>query len=289
MIKVILSLEGFMELSFLELLRELMVLSTPEITFYEITGGNDKLPKAFLPQLEENIHYGQKVTKITQHKNQVTIDSVHTKISRPFKITSDLVIFTIPFSIMQFVEVEPRDSFSENKWKAIRELHYVGSTRTGIQFNKRFWESEGLYGGSTATDLPIVYSQYPSSRLGSSGPGVILASYTWGDDALIWDNLDTEHRLKYTMENLADIYGERIYKAFVTGMSFSWIRNPYSGGAFTMYKPEQIKELAPYISTPEGRVHFAGEHASTLHGWIQGAIESGIGVAHEVNDLPKTI
>jgi monoamine oxidase len=47
-------------------------------------------------------------------------------------------------------------------------------------------------------------------------------------------------------------------------------------------------ELSPYISTPEGRVHFAGEHASSTHAWIQGAIESGIHVAHEVNNLPRT-
>jgi monoamine oxidase len=55
-----------------------------------------------------------------------------------------------------------------------------------------------------------------------------------------------------------------------------------------MFKPEQATELAPYISSPEGRVHFAGEHASSSHGWIQGAIESGIHVAYEVNDLPTT-
>ena len=287
MIKVMLSLEGFMELSFLELVRELMVLFTPDMTFYEITGGNDKLPKAFLPQLKDNLHYGQRVTKVTQHPDWVTIDTVQSKISTPFQVTGDLAIFTIPFSVMQLVEVEPRDSFSENKWKAIRELHYVGSTKTGIEFRERFWESEGVYGGQSVTDLPIKYVQYPSHKLGSMGSGVILASYTWGDDALLWDSLSTNDRLKYTMKNLATLYDESIYNVFVTGMSFSWIRNPFSGGAFTMYKPNQIKELSPYISTPEGRVHFAGEHASSLHGWIQGAIESGIRVASEVNYRKK--
>src|SRR5699024_10491178 len=127
-----------------ELVRELMVLFTPDMTFYEITGGNDKLPKAFLPQLKDNLYYGQRVTKVTQYPNRVTIDTVQSKISTPFKVTGDLAIFTIPFSVMQLVEVEPRDSFSENKWKAIRELHYVGSTKTGIEFRERSWESEGV-------------------------------------------------------------------------------------------------------------------------------------------------
>lgn len=36
------------------------------------------------------------------------------------------------------------------------------------------------------------------------------------------------------------------------------------------------------------QVYFAGEHTSSTHGWIQGAIESGIRVAYEVNNLPKS-
>lgn len=111
MLKVILTLDGFSELSFLELLRELLILLVPNIRFYEITGGNDQLPKAFLPQLKDDIQYRQKVTKIVQHNDQVTIHSVHTEISEPFQITGDLAIVTIPFSVFQFIEVEPINCF----------------------------------------------------------------------------------------------------------------------------------------------------------------------------------
>jgi monoamine oxidase len=288
MIKSVLSLEGFPELSFLEMLRELTILFTPNIKFYEITGGNDQLPKAFMKELKDNILYGQKVRKIEQKRDQVIVHSVHTKILEPLQMAGDLVIVTIPFSILQFVEIEPRNSFSQNKWKAIRELHYVGSTKTGIQFKTRFWEKEGIFGGQTVSDLPIKYTQYPSHDLGTSGPGVVLASYTWEDDTIPWDSLSDEDRLEYTLRNLALIHGRQVYREFETGASHSWVRYPYSGGAFTMFKPEQITDLAEYIDKPEGRVYFAGEHASTTHGWIQGAIESGIRAAYEVNDLPKT-
>lgn len=44
--------------------------------------------------------------------------------------------------------------------------------------------------------------------------------------------------------------------------------------------------VSPYLSSPEGKVHFAGKHTALPHGWIQSAIESGIRVAHEINDLP---
>lgn len=285
MIKVFLAIEGLSELAFLDILRELMILFNPSIRFYEITGGNDQLPKAFLPQLEENILYGQQMTKIVQNNNQVTIHSIHTVSLKPIETTCDICILTIPFSILQFVEVEPRDSFSHNKWKAIRELHYVTSIKIGLQFKRRFWEEQGIQGGQTVSDLPIRFSYYPSHGIGKNESGVIVASYTWEDDAIPWDSLNEDNRIQQALKNLATIHGQEVYDEFVIGVSYSWAQNPYSGGAFALFKPEQETELSRSLSSPEGRVHFAGEHTSLPHGWIQAAIESGIRVAHEVNDL----
>ncbi len=286
MIKVFLAIEGLSELAFLDILRELMILFDPSIRFYEITGGNDQLPKAFLPQLEENILYGQQMTKIVQRNNQVTIHSIHTESLKPIETTCDICILTIPFSILQFVEVEPHDSFSHNKWKAIRELHYVTSIKIGLQFKSRFWEEQGIQGGQTVSDLPIRFSYYPSHGIGKNESGIIIANYNWEDDAIPWDSLNEENRIQQALENLATIHGQQVYDEFVTGVSYSWAQNPYSGGAFALFKPEQETELSRSLSSPEGRVHFAGEHTSLPHGWIQAAIESGIRVAHEVNDLP---
>jgi monoamine oxidase len=40
--------------------------------------------------------------------------------------------------------------------------------------------------------------------------------------------------------------------------------------------------LYEHIAAPEGRIHFAGEHTSLAHAWIQGAIESGLRAAWEI-------
>ena len=37
------------------------------------------------------------------------------------------------------------------------------------------------------------------------------------------------------------------------------------------------------IVRPEGRIHFAGEHCSLHHAWIQGALESGIRAAQAIH------
>ncbi|MFD5849923.1 flavin monoamine oxidase family protein [Cytobacillus oceanisediminis] len=287
-IKVLLGLEGFPELSFPAILRELLPLFSPDIHFYEVEGGNDKLPIAFLPQLKEDLYFGYQMTKIEQDPQQVTIHARHTLSQKPLTVSGDLAILTIPFSLLSFVEIVPRQSFSPNKWKAIRELHYVSSTKIGLQFKQRFWEREGLQGGKLMTDLPIRFAAYPSHLIGSSGSGIIMASYTWEDDTLSWDNLKEGDRIRNALDNLAVVHGNQVYEYFLTGASHSWSQYPFSGGAFSMFKPNQETELFPFIPVPEGRVHFAGDHTSLAPGWIEGAIQSGIRVAREVTDLPRS-
>jgi len=74
-----------------------------------------------------------------------------------------------------------------------REAH---STKILFQVRHRFWEDEdGIVGGATVTDLPIRRMNYPPSSTDTTR-GVLLASYTWGQDALQWGAMDPETRLE---------------------------------------------------------------------------------------------
>jgi monoamine oxidase len=65
-------------------------------------------------------------------------------------------------------------------------------------------------------------------------------------------------------------------------MSHSWAEHEFTSGAFAVFEPHQYNDLFPHIWNPEGRVHYCGEHTSTKHGWIEGAIESAIRVVQEI-------
>ncbi|MBU8729672.1 flavin monoamine oxidase family protein [Cytobacillus oceanisediminis] len=286
MIGVLLDLEAFMGMSFTEVLRELVIFTSPG-AYYEITGGMDRLPKAFLPQLKNDIHLHQKMTGIIQDTNSVTIQLTHQQTNEHSTITGDLAIITIPFSVMRFVNIEPFHSFSYFKRRAIRELNYMAATKIAIEFKSRFWEIAGQPGGKTITDQPIRFTYLPSHGIGTSGPAILIASYTWADEAHTWDSQPEEMRIQYALKNLADIYGNIVYSEFAAGASYSWALDPFASGGFSFFEPGQETELFPGIVSPAGRVHFAGEHASKTRTWIQGAIESGIRAAYEVNDLPK--
>ncbi len=58
--------------------------------------------------------------------------------------------------------------------------------------------------------------------------------------------------------------------------TYAWQRDPYTQGAYAVYRPGQWPVLRPRLQKPHQRVLFAGEHLSDAwQGFMEGAIESG--------------
>jgi monoamine oxidase len=74
----------------------------------------------------------------------------------------------------------------------------------------------------------------------------------------------------------------RIREQFEGGASKCWDSDEWSRGAYTWFKPGQMTSWLPQIARAEGRIHFAGEHASTDPGWMEGALESAERVVSEI-------
>ncbi|MFD5770704.1 flavin monoamine oxidase family protein [Streptomyces sp. NPDC127049] len=145
-------------------------------------------------------------------------------------------------------------------------------------------EAAGVIGGGSATDNPNRFAYQPSHPVEGSGGGVLLASYSWADDALKWDSFDDAERYPRALAGLAELYGQRV-EVFYTGVgrTQSWMRDPYAYGEASVLLPGQHTELFPHVRGPEGRLHFAGCHTSVKPAWIEGALESAVRVALEVH------
>lgn len=271
--------EAVMNSSFLELFRE--DAGNYYTNMMEINGGTDRLPHAFLPDLKENIRFGAKMIAIDQSLTDVTIH-YQTAAGR-FEETGDYAIITVPFPVLRHVEV--LQPFSRAKQRAIRQLHYDASAKILFQCRRRFWEEDdGIFGGGTITDLPIRNLYYPDHGR-ETGRGVILASYTWSEDAQRWGSLSPSDRIQQALENVALIHPQ-VTKEFEVGVSWMWHDDEFAGGAFALFDPGQQSLLHEEIIKPEGRIYFAGEHASLHHAWIQGAIESGLRTAISIHQSP---
>ncbi|WP_020389492.1 flavin monoamine oxidase family protein [Kribbella catacumbae] len=266
--------------SVVEQLREILGRAFEDMQ--EIAGGMDLLPNAFYQRLRRQVRLGAQVVAVDQNADHVT---VHYKTaSGTYAESGDYCICTVPFGVLRHLDFVPH--LSKGKYRAIRSLNYNPSTKILLQVRHRFWEQHHGTGGATPTDLPIRRIVYPSHAPADEERGVLLASYTWGQDAARWGALGPAERIALALKDVAKIHPE-VLREVEGGASHAWYNDPYAVGAFALFEPGQETALHGDIVRPEGRIHFAGEHTSLWHAWIQGALESGTRAAAAIHEAPE--
>ena len=111
----------------------------------------------------------------------------------------------------------------------------------------------------------------------------MLASYTWGQQARRLAALPHRDRAALALRHLARVHPELGEAQTVRRTaSWSWDDHRWSSGAFAWFLPGQHSALYRDVVAPEGRILFAGEHASLSHTWMQGAFESALRAVREI-------
>jgi monoamine oxidase len=286
------------------------------INTYRIQGGNVNLPFAFYQSFQSvsppgchnipptalgNVTYkaGHCVTGIYQsdYRNKVVVKYTNNTEGNDVADIFDYVICAIPFSTLRNVEIKP--FFSNMKMQAILEFNYIDAQKSLFLCNRRFWERNTDYGnmigGISFTDLPIESIIYPSDHNLCQGepscspeePGVLVAAYPLAQNATRLGGMSEPERYEVTRQNVEEVHG--LPRGFLTSIvecykSVHWNCEPHYRGAFAGALPGQKKLFAYEMQQPEfnNRVYFAGEHVSTKHAWIQGALYSGKAAANSL-------
>ena len=240
--------------------------------FVKIRDGSDKLPQSFADRLAEQIHLSTPVESIEQNA-----DGVIVRVSGGTEFTADRALCTVPLPVLNRIQFTP--SLSDEKIEAISGgYNYAPSTRVFMQFANRFWESDGLNGWGN-TDWPEEIWHPTWDREGIKG---ILMSYMYYGRADELDQMIEEDRIQQVLNRLDSVF-PGAYDHLESGVSHSWALQEWSGGAWASPTGDQDEALAAHIGAAEGRIHFAGEHASDNHGWMQGALVSGLRAATEIH------
>lgn len=209
----------------------------------------------------------------------------------------DYCICTIPFSSLRTVEVKP--SLSNTKMQAITELGYADAQKTLFLCKRRFWERNTDYGrisgGASFTDLPIQTIVYPSihstnflnDTYQKDEPGVLVASYGLGQDATRVGSLQESYRYNLVRRDIEEVHG--LPRGFLNTLveesrSVQWNNESNFSGAFALCFPNQKPLFLYEMQRPEynNRLFFAGEHISSKHGWMQGALYTGKATANNL-------
>ena len=124
------------------------------------------------------------------------------------------------------------------------------------------------------------YSEFWHPTWNQEGPRGILMSYMFGDMARAVAAMDPGAIVPGFIDRFDGLFpGSR--EVAEHGTHFAWEHQPWIGAAFAQYDPPFSEH--PELASPEGPIHFAGEHASGYRGWMQGALQSGLRAASEID------
>lgn len=251
--------------------------------YFEVTDGFEHLPRAFYQLLNATILLNSKVKLINQSGGSSVTVSYHDERASGSlnNLTVDYVLVTATAKAALFIDFQP--PLSGNKMEALRSVHYASSTKVILSFRDRFWEAEGIAGGKSITDRPSRFIYYPSHNFPGTSAGVLLASYTCSDDSTLFQGMSEEDLMAEVLNDLVKIHGEHIRPLWTGGLVKKWGLDPYSLGAFAIFTPYQQAYYAKELFQSEGRVHFAGEHTATPHGWIETAMKAALRASRNIN------
>jgi monoamine oxidase len=242
-------------------------------SLFQPVGGMGRVGEAFGRELGAVIRYNSKVRQIQQDQYGVTVtyeDREHP--GQPMQARADWCVCTIPLPVLSQISL----NVSPELHAAIAAVPYASAVKAGLQFRRRFWEEDDhIYGGITYTDLPISNIGYPNTGYHSAGKGVLLGAYIWGPSAMEITAMAPEDRVRRIVE-----YGSQIHpqytREFDNGVAVGWHRVPFTMGCFGLWSTESRAKHYDNLCRLDGRIVLAGEHASFIGGWQEGAVTSAL-------------
>lgn len=251
-------------------------------TLFQPVGGMDALAKAFEQRLKGLIRYNTKITRIEQTPSAVTVSYVDARRpSQAMQATADWCVCTIPLSILSQLDLQVDTPMKS----AIAAVPYGSSMKVGLEFKRRFWEEdERIYGGISYTNQPIQMISYPSNGYMQPGPAVLLGAYCFENTlSYQFSALDAPERIRLALE-----YGAKLHaqypREFRNGVSVAWHRVPWTNGCSAKWSETLRGEHYRNLCGIDGRMVLAGEHASFLPAWQEGAVLSSLDAIQRLHE-----
>ena len=245
-----------------------------QTTMFQPVGGMGRIGEAFARQIPNAIRYGAKVVGIKQNETGVTVAFEDLAAGAVVQeVRADWCVCTLPLSILSQLPI----NVSAPMKAAIDAVPYASAVKFGLQFSRRFWEEdEHIFGGITYTDLPIRQIAYPNTNFNAGGKGVLLGGYTFdGPNSYEFTAMSPAERLERAVEFGAQIHPQ--YRAeFENGVSVAWHRVPFTLGCAGDWSDEARSAHYNDLCQIDGRIILAGEHASYIPAWQEGAILSAL-------------
>ncbi len=251
---------------------------------YEIEGGMDTLVDAFANRLRSmgvTFHLRTPVSHVVVDTKSVSIMGGETRVS------FDHVIVAVPAPSVARIVFRPE--LPADQMDALRAVYYFPIAKSVALCDERFWEADGIFGGSSVTDLPNQQVWYPSdnarpltdeeadhlqvrlaafrSSVGAKAPpeptdwtgrnpavtrspSALIAGYMWGINAQRLGSLEQPDRDRVIVDCLDRIHpGARRHVKRVVHRVWGEHVSP-GGGGFAYFRPTEQRRFGALLCRP---------------------------------------
>ena len=234
-----------------------------------VDGGAHQICEYLAAGLGERVLLGHPVDAIHQDG---AIVSVHSGRSM---FRGDSVVVAVPPLLADAIEYRPGLPVRRAGERTGRGC----AVKVHLIYPEPLWRNAGLSGWSVSARGPLLSTVDDSPADGSLG---VLTGFVTGAEAYRFSALDPEARRAQARAHVATLFPELPPPSAVHVTD--WVGAEYSRGCYAaLFGPGDWVRLGPQLTTPHGRVHWAGTETSTeFFGLMEGAIRSGHRVAVEV-------
>ena len=170
---------------------------------------------------------------------------------------------------------------------ALRNLPMMNASKLFIRTKDKFWKNDSTMPQNIQTDeLPrgLYCLDYPQTT-----NGVVLISYTWGDDSTRLLACPPQRRFQLFKDIIARIdpaFAAQLVPLDNEVIAIDWEATDYYHGAFKLAQAGQEPDVqAAYyqfldVLTPNDTgIYLAGDSMSWAGGWVEGALQTGLNAA----------
>ncbi|MFF0292435.1 flavin monoamine oxidase family protein [Kitasatospora sp. NPDC004614] len=237
-----------------------------------VAGGSHRLCERLARRLLDLgglLHTGEPVLSVEQTEREAIVRTPEGS------YRAEAVVVAVPPLLADAIGFEPRLPSP----RAASRTERGCAVKVNLVFPEPVWRAHGLSGWSVNAAGPLLSTVDDTPPEGSPG---VLTGFVTGAEAHRFAALPPAEQ-----RAAAVAQASRLFPMLPEPLAFhvtDWVNEPWSRGCYAaLLGPGDWSALGPTLTTPHGRVHFAGTETSTeFFGLLEGAIRSGRRVVAEL-------
>ena len=235
---------------------------------FQPVGGMGRIGEAFAKQVGDLITYNAKVTRIAQDSGAVTVTYEDKTSGSVRQASADWCVCTIPLSILSQIEI----SVGAPMQAAINAVPYARRSRSACSSSAASGKRTSRSSGASATPTCRSARSPIRARISTRRARACCSAATPGTGRIPTSSRPwRRRRAGQARRRLRRADPSAICQEFENGIAVAWHRSPFTLGCAGDWTDAAREEHYDNLCQIDGRIVLAGEHASYIPAWQEGA------------------